>query len=238
MTQKKQLHSKVKRDIIEKIENGTYRPGRNLPTEAEFCSIYDVSRTTIRTALNHLIMEGYIFRKQGKGTFVAKGKVRQSLSASQNRFAEQLASQGLKPKIEVNELITMQPSEKLQQTMKKHSDYDVHEVKRTRYADNEVLQFEIAYVRADLVPTLTKEMVHKSLYGTIEQQGNTIKRTEEQLKIIIPDEEIAHHLNLSSGAPCFQITTKTFLTTDEIVEYSEAYFRGDKVEFFIERNYQ
>ncbi|MCY8243976.1 GntR family transcriptional regulator, partial [Bacillus haynesii] len=76
MAKQPQLHSQIKQDIVDKIESGYYPPGSLLPTESEFCKMFDVSRTTLRTALNHLLMEGAIYRKQGKGTFVAKGKVK------------------------------------------------------------------------------------------------------------------------------------------------------------------
>ncbi|RCK09662.1 UTRA domain-containing protein [Bacillus licheniformis] len=42
---------------------------------------------------------------------------------------------------------------------------------------------------------------------------------------------------MTQGTPCFQISTQTFLASEEVVEYSMAYFRGDRVEFFIERDY-
>lgn len=113
----------------------------------------------------------------------------------------------------------------------------VYQVKRIRYADDEEIQFETAYIRTDLVPEVTEEMANISLYQCISRQGNNIKRTEEQIKIVISDEEIAHHLNITQGTPCFQISTQTFLASEEVVEYSMAYFRGDRVEFFIERDY-
>ena len=75
----------------------------------------------------------------------------------------------------------------------------VYQVKRIRYADDEEIQFETAYIRTDLVPEVTEEMANISLYQCISRQGNNIKRTEEQIKIVISDEEIAHHLNITQG---------------------------------------
>ncbi|WP_035174343.1 winged helix-turn-helix domain-containing protein, partial [Bacillus atrophaeus] len=54
MAKQPQLHSRIKQDIVDKIESGYYPSGSLLPTESEFCKMYDVSRTTLRTALNHL----------------------------------------------------------------------------------------------------------------------------------------------------------------------------------------
>ncbi|MGN9863543.1 GntR family transcriptional regulator [Bacillus swezeyi] len=238
MAKQPQLHSRIKQDIVDKIESGYYPSGSLLPTESEFCKMYDVSRTTLRTALNHLLMEGAIYRKQGKGTFVAKGKVKQILSSSNLRYADQLKAQGIKPKIKVVDLQKLKPAKKIQNRLGIDGEQMVYQVKRIRYADEEEIQFETAFIRADLVPEITEEMANISLYQCINSQGNTIKRTEEQIKIFISDEEIAQHLNITQGTPCFQIATQTFLTSEEVVEFSLAYFRGDRVEFFIERDYE
>ncbi|KAA6474216.1 GntR family transcriptional regulator [Bacillus swezeyi] len=238
MAKQPQLHSRIKQDIVDKIESGYYPSGSLLPTESEFCKMYDVSRTTLRTALNHLLMEGAIYRKQGKGTFVAKGKVKQILSSSNLRYADQLKAQGIKPKIKVVDLQKLKPSKKIQNRLGIDGEQMVYQVKRIRYADEEEIQFETAFIRADLVPEITEEMANISLYQCINSQGNTIKRTEEQIKIFISDEEIAQHLNITQGTPCFQIATQTFLASEEVVEFSLAYFRGDRVEFFIERDYE
>ncbi|WP_307893263.1 GntR family transcriptional regulator [Bacillus swezeyi] len=238
MVKQPQLHSRIKQDIVDKIESGYYPSGSLLPTESEFCKMYDVSRTTLRTALNHLLMEGAIYRKQGKGTFVAKGKVKQILSSSNLRYADQLKAQGIKPKIKVVDLQKIKPVKKIQNRLGIDGEQMVYQVKRIRYADEEEIQFETAFIRADLVPEITEEMANISLYQCINSQGNTIKRTEEQIKIFISDEEIAQHLNITQGTPCFQIATQTFLASEEVVEFSLAYFRGDRVEFFIERDYE
>lgn len=60
------LYSVIKFKIIELIKSGKYQANDQLPTESEFCEQYDVSRTTVRLALQQLELEGYIKRIQGK----------------------------------------------------------------------------------------------------------------------------------------------------------------------------
>ena len=237
MAKQPQLHSRIKQDILDKIESGYYPSGSLLPTESEFCKMYDVSRTTLRTALNHLLMEGAIYRKQERD-ICRQRKSKQILSSSNLRYADQLKAQGIKPKIKVVDLQKLKPAKKIQNCLGIDDEQMVYQVKRIRYADEEEIQFEMAFIRADLVPEITEEMANISLYQCINSQGNTIKRTEEQIKIFISDEEIAQHLNITQGTPCFQIATQTFLASEEVVEFSLAYFRGDRVEFFIERDYE
>ena len=79
------------------IKNGEYQPNTKLPTEAEFCKSYEVSRTTVRTALQQLPSKAISTVIQGKGTFVSENKVRQSLTSTVENFSEQVTMQGKTP---------------------------------------------------------------------------------------------------------------------------------------------
>ena len=63
--------------LREKIENGKLKPGDILPSEAELCSTFKVSRTVVRQALNKLTQDGLVYKEKGKGTFVAKPKLQE-----------------------------------------------------------------------------------------------------------------------------------------------------------------
>lgn len=71
------LYLKVSESIKSKIEGGEYRVGSLLPTEAELCQIYQVSRFTVREAIRHLQVSGRVESRQGQGTrVVAANEVR------------------------------------------------------------------------------------------------------------------------------------------------------------------
>ena len=65
------LFKEIYADLDQKINNGGYPPGSTLPNEAELQKKYDVSRTTIRKAVNKLVAENKVVRKKGSGLFVA-----------------------------------------------------------------------------------------------------------------------------------------------------------------------
>ena len=66
ITLQKQLYQR----IIEQLQDGTYKVGDKLPTELELCSIYNVSRVTVRKVLGKLVEENHLTKIRGKGTFV------------------------------------------------------------------------------------------------------------------------------------------------------------------------
>ena len=64
------LHSKVYETLRSHIDEGIYNEGDLLPSENELCAVHRVTRPTIRKALDRLTNEGYIVRRQGKGSIV------------------------------------------------------------------------------------------------------------------------------------------------------------------------
>ena len=65
------LYEQLKNLLLSQISSGVYSIGERLPAEAELCSKYEVSRVTVRRALDDLVADGALERRQGKGTYVA-----------------------------------------------------------------------------------------------------------------------------------------------------------------------
>ncbi|WP_189588072.1 winged helix-turn-helix domain-containing protein, partial [Mesorhizobium sp. M3A.F.Ca.ET.201.01.1.1] len=72
MTKRKPLSTLVAESLAEKIRSGQLQPGAQLPTEAELCAEYDVSRTAVREAVARLRSEGMVVPEQGRGMFVSQ----------------------------------------------------------------------------------------------------------------------------------------------------------------------
>lgn len=69
------LYQQVMEDLKDDIERGKYPAGCRIPSEAELSQMYSVSRITVRRAVSELAAEGYLSKKQGKGTFVNRRKL-------------------------------------------------------------------------------------------------------------------------------------------------------------------
>ena len=65
------LYSQIQRFLRDQISVGALPPGAALPTEAELCDRFGVSRITVGKALNGLVANGLVVRQRGRGTFVA-----------------------------------------------------------------------------------------------------------------------------------------------------------------------
>jgi GntR family transcriptional regulator len=91
------MHLQLAERLRQSITNGVYKPGDRIATEPELIERYAVSRITARQAVNHLVREGLVIRKQGKGTFVAGPVVRHDLLDMRGIYDEMLM-QGLRPR--------------------------------------------------------------------------------------------------------------------------------------------
>lgn len=94
------MHRQIAQQLKDLIARGEWQAGKRIPTEPELSAQFGVSRITARQAVEHLVREGLVFRRQGKGTFVDVPRVRHDLLELRGIFDE-LVGQGLNPKTEL-----------------------------------------------------------------------------------------------------------------------------------------
>jgi GntR family transcriptional regulator len=66
------LHVQLRDDLAARIADGEWPPGFAIPPGYDLAATYDVSLHTVRRAIDHLVDEGVLKRKQGSGTFVRR----------------------------------------------------------------------------------------------------------------------------------------------------------------------
>ncbi|MEN2766863.1 GntR family transcriptional regulator [Ornithinibacillus xuwenensis] len=238
MEKSQSLHAYIKEELLNRIKSEEYKKGEKIPTELELCEDFNVSRTTVRTALNQLTLEGYLTRQQGKGTFVAEQKLKQTLSHTVKRYSDQVAVQGKRAEIELIALNVIPANEFLEKSLQVSLQDPIQSIERVRKANGEPTQYEISYIPWDVAPGITKEHAETSLYSSLRNNFNVhIAKTVEHIEITIANERTSAYLNCEEGLPCFYIETTAENELGHIIEFSRSYFRGDKTNFMIERNY-
>ncbi|MGU7774731.1 GntR family transcriptional regulator [Burkholderia sp. MR1-5-21] len=94
------LYEQLAATLRDEIERGVYEPSGKLPSEAELSERFTVSRVTVRLALGRLADAGIVERKQGKGTFAAKQRLRHRLDVLRG-FYDSIAGQGARARMEL-----------------------------------------------------------------------------------------------------------------------------------------
>lgn len=105
------LHYKITEDLREAIKSGQWSVGELFPTDKELMEKYGVSSTTVRRAVAELVREGWLERKRGKGTFVKKQAIEETLGRLTG-FFEEIRAHGLTPSADVLDLRPVEITEK------------------------------------------------------------------------------------------------------------------------------
>ena len=95
------LYLQIKDDILKKIESGQYKQDQTIPTELELASYYQVSRPTIRHAIELLVDQGYLEKRKKRGTIVCKRKLEQEFTSIIASFDSQMHQKGLSTQTKV-----------------------------------------------------------------------------------------------------------------------------------------
>jgi len=98
------LYYQLKSVLLNDIQRGVYAVGDQIPTEYELQNRYQVSRSTIRQALNELVNDGWLVRKSSKGTFVTSPDQAKSVFHSFEPFSSLVNRSGKTPRTEVLDL--------------------------------------------------------------------------------------------------------------------------------------
>ncbi|GAK54811.1 transcriptional regulator [Candidatus Vecturithrix granuli] len=227
------LYYQLKEILLEEIKKS--EPGTSLPTELELCEHFDISRPTVRQAINELVVEGYLTRMKGKGTFIAEPKIQQDFLIVLKSFGEEMQEKGLVPATKVLGVEKTVCDEKISAALNIPPGSEVIKLTRLRFADNVPIVLVVTFLPFDKLPDiLSKDFENDSLYHIIEKEyGYKIERAKRTLEARIATEE-AKLLEIKKGDPIQFIQTIAYLDDGTPIEFSLAEYRGDKSEFTFE----
>lgn len=228
------LYYQVKSIIFDNIKNKVWEMNSKIPAERELCEMYNVSRITVRQALKELEDEGYLYRKQGKGTFVTGQKFVQRLSQFYS-FSEEITKMGAVPSAKIISFSIGEVGESVAVKLKISSNEKVFAIKRLRLADNEPFAIEISYIVYKYAKDLTEEAVDKlGLYDALKQTcGVVTSEATETFEAVAVNGEEARYLKVSKNAPALHLERITS-ADGNIIEYCISAIRGDKYKYTIQ----
>lgn len=226
------LYQKLQQALREAIHNRVLGPDEALPPERDMAEEFAVSRITIRKALDGLVAEGLLTRRQGAGTFVTS-RVEKSFSKLSS-FSEDMISRGRTPRSEwLNRAeAAVTPEESMVLGLSPGS--RVYRFHRIRFADDEPMALEYTTVPGFSLPTV--QAVDISLYEALSASGNRPVRALQRLRAVLFTAEQAALLTVRPGDPGLLIERRGFLKDGRAVEFTQSYYRGDAYDFVAELN--
>lgn len=223
------LYQQIYQLLRNKILDAQWHPNEMLPSESELMERYLVSRATIRQALDELASDGLIYRKQGRGTFVAPPTVQQGLVRIVS-FTEDMQQRGLTPGTKLISAVLVPAGEAL--ASKLHIDVreSLARIERLRLADDEPMSVEISFLVERYCPgILALDYTRHSLRRMLEEKyGIRITSAQQSIQAVSAAEELATILDVRSGHPLLYIERVSYSEFDVPVEYLRFYHRGDR----------
>lgn len=229
----KPLYFQLSENLRATIED-SMQPDQRLPSENELMAQYDVSRNTVRMALDTLEKQGLIYRMKGKGTFVASERMRYGLFYLTS-FTEEMIQRGMRPNSTIVSFERTLPKQKVKQNLQLQDGQEVFAVERLRMANDESYALTVSYIPCQMVPNLESEdLASGSLYEVLENKlSYRIKYAEQVIKPTIATEYEAELLGIERGSPLLLVEGITYLLDGVPIEYYKLLYRGDRYEFTI-----
>lgn len=227
------LYYQLKESIRKKILAKEWKAGNKIPTEAEICQACGVSRITVRKALEELQNEGYLFKVQGRGTFVRKNSIEQKLSKFYS-FSEELKQKGLTERAELIAFEQISAEEDLAKCLNVEQGTMVYQIERVRYIDAEAYAIEQSFIPSDCAPGLTGEQVQTNgLYRSLHSFGTYPDGAVEQFSAKNLTALEAQMLGTKEGEAAIELRRTTY-SNIRVVEYCSSIVKGDIFSYTVE----
>jgi DNA-binding GntR family transcriptional regulator len=220
--------------LRKKIESGEWSIGHQIPTEEELCTMFNVSRATVRTSVLELVRQGYLMRQQGKGTFVYKNIVSDGI-AMMASLKELMFESGAPIVTNVLARTVMMPVDGLEGRLDVSPDKHVIYIKRLRLIDNEPFLLQETYVPYHICPLLLEDdIANNSLFDILEKNyGIKITKAKNYLNLTYLDANESRLLNGPEGSAA-PLVEQYFYSGDTLIMYTRSIKKPERMQFLIE----
>lgn len=226
------LYLQIKEMLVRQIRSGLYQPHQALPTEQQLMDQYRVSRITVRRALSDLANEGLVYRKVGRGTFVAADPIVETVTELVGHL-EELQRRGLDPEVVLLEQeVRMAPPE----AMAALRDAAVVLFTRRRVAVyGEPLLLLDLCLPSDIGLLLDpQELTGVPVHALLERRGLVAYAGEQRVAargVTVREGEL---LGIDPGAPVLEVVRTEWTSSGRELLWSRALYRGDRYQYVIQ----
>lgn len=213
------------------IARGDYKPGDRLPSEAQLCSTHGVSRGTVVRAIEQLVVEGVVHRRQGAGSFVARPSLHRR-AGNLLSFSESAANEGHRS----SQTLLSVGEATGEQVREFQCDGPAIFLERLRHIDGlpcavhrSIIPMHVAsHIEAlNGADASTLESGDFSLYGALDAAGFTVREAHERVTTRLASREECAQLNIDEPAPVMVVFRRSHDGSGRLVEAVEAVYHGE-----------
>lgn len=229
--EKQKLYDQVKAELVKRITDGTYEVGSFIPPENVLKEEFDVSRITIRRAINELAQEGLLLAHPGIGTKVIRPlKLDESLGEICS-FTNVLKAYNLQPNtisLSVDKVIIPKNISKEMNLKDNTLGYHIY---RVRGANNVSVAVFETYVVTDIKLSIDPNDYYGSLHEIFRNNGIIPTFIEESVEAVAATKKLARELNVRTGFPLLKSIRKVYDQTGRLFEYSILHYNSTNFKY-------
>jgi len=228
------LYHQLETIIRKKILSGEYPAGSLVPSEAALAKKYELSRITIRRALDLLEKDDLVVRKRGKGTFVSD-KLPALKTSRLDGSIEDLIAMGVKTKIKFIDASFITPPPKVKKLLLTKAGEEVLKVEKLRLVDRKPFSHVVNYLPAAIGKRINlKKIKTEPILLVLEDDlGISVSNAVQTIEATIADIEIAPLLEVQVGDPLMKVERTVYGVNKKPIEFVSVLYRADKYCFTV-----
>lgn len=226
------LYAKIESALAADISNGIYPPGSQLPPEDRLIERFNASRTTVRKAIENLVLREQIEIRRGKGTFVTMPKINQELTELTG-FVEDMQALGRIPTARLLDKQIVSADTHVAEQLGILPGSAVMRLQRVRLADGIAMSFDETYLPQEIgEKIITHDLDAEPIFSLLEDKyAIPLTEAEYRLAAITAPSNVALALNIDTGSAIFLIERTSYTTGHQPIDYEKLYYRGDLISF-------
>jgi GntR family transcriptional regulator len=223
-------HAQISQWLRRQIDEGVFKPEEKLPSENELSRKFDVSRVTIRRALQSLESEAIIYRCQGLGSFVSDERAPHNM-VKLTDFNEDMASAGLDASSVVKNVQATEAPDWLAGVLHIETGNKVMQIDRLRLGNGEPVAFDSTWLPILYGQLLsTDDLSDSTIFRILEEKYEIpVIRGCYRMSAMNADQQLANELNVAEETALFQIDRISYTIGEKPIYYQKRYYRSDKV---------
>ena len=228
------LYAQLEQILEQQLTSGELKAGDMLPTEAQLCAQFGISRPVVRQAISGFVARGQLYRLRGKGTFVSGAPQADRLLRPTLGFFDDLAAAGLEVSNDLVGIEVVAAQAALAESLALAPGGAAVRIERRRRIGGEVVAFMRSFIPESLHPNLVAriehcDFTHTSLPRLLEQSiGIRPHSGHRWVQAVVADAEVGGHLGIAAGEALLYVESVEDDHRGRRIEYSQAWHRGDR----------
>lgn len=224
-TKKEPLYVQLSNTIHNKILSGEYKFGEKIPSELELVSTFELSRVTVRKAIQDLTDKEIVEKKQGKGVFVKFPVYQETFNAGGSFTSSGIIMNNIPTSVIIDRRVV--DTKEFDNYSLNFESEEVVELSRIRNIDDQPVIYEVDVFDLSFNEMLDGLNEQDSLIDTLKENGYKINHFDNLIDVILADDNISKALNLDLGTPLLHIQQRVLDPYDSLIYFNEQFINSD-----------